>query len=337
MDDEKKYITLAKVLAGEASDEERAELDAWLASGPEARAEWEDMQQLWMGADEVLDTAPRFNAEAAWEKVSVQTASAPRTPIEIPLPAASTKRIALPSWTRYAMAAAAVLLIGLFILKPFSGGSDELQTIVAEYDNTPVMLADGSKVSLRAGSRLSHPEKFSGSTRGVTLEGEGFFEVTRDEQHAFIVNAGAADVTVLGTSFSVQSEKTQTVVIVSTGKVKVADKGSAQVVLTPGQRGTVGSGRAKKELVRSSNHLFWKTGVLEYNATPLADVVSEMNRLLAPNTIILDPSLTAAQRAQTINIRFDGQSVQDMLSELCVIAGLRLEKRGTTDYLVTGK
>jgi ferric-dicitrate binding protein FerR (iron transport regulator) len=296
------------------------------------------MQQLWTGADEVLASAPRFNAEAAWEKVSVQTAGAARTPIEIPLPIERAKRIALPTWTRYALAAAAVLLVGLFILKPLDGRNSELQTVVAEYDNTPVMLADGSKVSLRAGSRLSHPAKFSGTTRGVTLEGEGFFEVTRDEQHAFVVNAGAADVTVLGTSFSVQSGKAQTVVTVATGKVKVADKGSAQVVLTPGQRGTVGSGKATKELARGSNHLFWKTGVLEYNATALADVVSEMNRLLAPNTIALDPSLTAAQRTQTINnIRFEGQSVEDMLSELCVIAGLRLEKRGTTDYLVTGK
>lgn len=336
MDNETKYILLAKVLTGEASDAERADVDAWLASDPGARAEWEEMQQLWQGADEIIATAPRFNAEAAWEKVSAQTTRAAHQPLEIPLPVQRTKRIALPTWTHYAVAAVAVLLIGLFILKPF-GGSGDMQTIVAQADNTPVMLADGSKVSLRAGSKLTHPEKFNGDTRGVTLEGEGFFEVTRDEQHPFIISAGAADVTVLGTSFDVQTGEAQTVVTVATGKVKVADKGTASVILTPGQRGTVGSGKAKSELAANANYLFWKTGVLEYNATPLTDVVAEMNRLLSPATVTLDASLTPAQRAQTVTNRFEGQTAQEMLSELCTITGLRLQKRSATDYLVTGK
>jgi ferric-dicitrate binding protein FerR (iron transport regulator) len=336
MDEEQKYITLAKVLSGEASDAEQAELDAWLASDPGARAEWDEAVRLWQGADDVLATAPRFSAEAAWEKVSVQTLRPATAPVEIPLQATGAKRIALPGWTRYAMTAAAVLLIGLFILRPF-GGSGEMTTVVAQYDNTPVVLADGSKVSLRAGSRLKHPEKFDGDTRSVTLEGEGFFEVARDEQHPFIVDAGAADVTVLGTSFSVQTGKAQTVVTVATGKVKVADEGSASVTLTPGQRGTVGSGTAKKELVRGSNHLFWKTGVLEYNATPLTDVVAEMNRLLAPNTITLDASLSPAQRTQAVTTRFEKQSVEEMLSELCIVAGLRLQSTGKSAYLITRK
>ncbi len=336
MDAETKDILLAKALAGEASDAERAALEAWLAAEPGARAGWEEMQRLWQGTDEVLATAPRFDAGAAWEKVAAQTTHPEKAPLGLPLPATRAKRISLPAWTRYAVAAAAVLLIGLFVLKPF-GGKGGMQTIVAEYDNTPVVLADGSKVALRAGSRLTHPKKFSGSTRGVTLEGEGFFEVARDEQHPFIIDAGAADVTVLGTSFSVQSGKAQTVVTVATGKVMVAGEGSAQVILTPGQRGTVGSGLAKKEMARGTNHLFWKTGVLEYNAVPLADVVAEMNRLLSPNTIALDASLPSAQRTQAVTIRFEGQPVQEMLSELCAITGLRLQKRGAADYLVTGK
>lgn len=336
MDAETKDILLAKVLAGEASDAEQAALEAWLVANPSARAEWEEMEWLWQGTEEVLAAAPPFDAVSAWEKVAAQTTRADNGPLEIPLSVTRTNRIALPAWTRYAVGAAAVLLIGLFILKPF-GENSGMQTVVAKYDNTPVVLADGSKVALRAGSRLMHPKEFRGGTRAVVLEGEGFFEVMRDERYPFIIDAGAADVTVLGTSFSVQTGKAQTVVTVATGKVKVADDGATQVILTPGQRGTVGSGQAKKELARGSNHLFWKTGVLEYNATPLTGVAAEMNRLLSPNTITLDASLTAAQRSQAVTIRFEGQAVQEMLSELCMVTGLRLEKRGATDYFITGK
>lgn len=336
MDAETKDILLAKALAGEASATEQAALEAWLASEPGARTEWEEMQRLWTGADELLATTPRFNAGAAWDKVSAQTVKAtPHKALKIPLSTAPrARRITLPKWWRYA-AMAAVLLVSILLMKPAQG--EKMLITVGKYDRHTVALADGSQVVLRKGTRLKHPRQFSGNNRRVSLDGEAFFEVTRDHERPFIINTDAAFVTVLGTSFNVQSGKAQTVVTVATGKVEVMGKPSESVVLAPGQRGTVGGGQVKKELALGGNHLFWKTGVLEYNAVPLTDVVAEMSRLLSPNNIMLDNSLTTVQRTQAVTIRFGGQPVEEMLSELCTITGLRLQKQGETAYFITGK
>lgn len=46
-------------------------------------------------------------------------------------------------------------------------------------------LADGTLVCLNAGSKLRFPVQFSGITRKVELEGEGYFQVARNEKNTF--------------------------------------------------------------------------------------------------------------------------------------------------------
>ncbi len=68
-------------------------------------------------------------------------------------------------------------------------------------------LSDGTLVWLNAGSRLRFPQKFiaSDKERVVYLEGEGFFEVTKNMDAPFIVNTQEVDVKVLGTKFNISS------------------------------------------------------------------------------------------------------------------------------------
>ena len=71
----------------------------------------------------------------------------------------------------------------------------------AEYH---LVLSDGTRVWMNARSRLVYPVAF-GDTREVELEGEAYFEVTRDENRPFIVHAGQVAVKVLGTEFNVSN------------------------------------------------------------------------------------------------------------------------------------
>lgn len=66
-------------------------------------------------------------------------------------------------------------------------------------------LADGTKIWLNSKSRLIYPDHFSGNTREVLLDGEGYFEVTHNTQKPFIVKTSTLKVKVLGTSFNVSS------------------------------------------------------------------------------------------------------------------------------------
>lgn len=70
-------------------------------------------------------------------------------------------------------------------------------------NRTSVTLPDGSQVWISNGSKLVYPESFTGDVRNVQLEGEGFFEVTHDAEHPFIVSVGKERIKVLGTKFAV--------------------------------------------------------------------------------------------------------------------------------------
>jgi transmembrane sensor len=108
-----------------------------------------------------------------------------------------------------------------------------------------VFLKDGSTVKLKSGSKVSYSD-FTENQRAVFLDGEGFFEVTKDVTRPFMVYAGNIVVEVVGTSFSVVSGtgKIKSNVSVNSGKVKVfstkkmnePDKEDQAIYLTPNQQ-----------------------------------------------------------------------------------------------------
>lgn len=110
---------------------------------------------------------------------------------------------------------------------------------------TKVTLADGTNIWLNAGSKLRYPQKFSGKTREVELNGEGFFNVTKNPDKPFIVKTADIKIKVLGTSFNVKSysdERTVETTLV-TGSVTIeqnkAKAGkSDKLTLKPNQRAT---------------------------------------------------------------------------------------------------
>nr|WP_299388057.1 FecR family protein [Allomuricauda sp.] len=72
-----------------------------------------------------------------------------------------------------------------------------------------ITLSDGTKVWLNAGTSLRFPQRLNASTqnRVVYLDGEAFFDVAKDKDRPFIVNAENLDIEVLGTQFNVSAYK----------------------------------------------------------------------------------------------------------------------------------
>lgn len=89
---------------------------------------------------------------------------------------------------------------------------------------------------------MKYPVAFRGEERKVYVEGEAYFEVTRDEEHPFIVSVKNFDVRVLGTSFNVMSyddEFASSVTLLS-GKVETTS-GHDTVRLSPGEQVSITS------------------------------------------------------------------------------------------------
>ena len=70
-----------------------------------------------------------------------------------------------------------------------------------------IMLADGTKVWVNAATEIRYPVKFAGKERRVRLEGEAYFEVVKNTEKPFIVEANGIEVKVYGTQFNVNTRR----------------------------------------------------------------------------------------------------------------------------------
>ncbi|WP_341216691.1 FecR family protein [uncultured Wocania sp.] len=147
-----------------------------------------------------------------------------------------------------------------------------------------IILEDSTKVTLNSNSVLSYPKHFSGDTREVTIKGEAFFEVTKNEKKPFIVTTNnGMKIKVLGTSFNIKSypEDKNIETTLVTGKVKVIEENKNTVVeLSPSQKATYIKKEDKMivEKVNTENFTSWKEGKLIYNDTPMRQVIKDLER-----------------------------------------------------------
>ena len=102
-----------------------------------------------------------------------------------------------------------------------------------------VHLPDGSTVLLNENSSLKYDQNsFNNKTREVTLTGEAFFDIKRNEQKPFIVHTGKVQTRVLGTAFNINAKNSSKniEVTVTRGKVQVGDTEKVYGIITPNQQ-----------------------------------------------------------------------------------------------------
>jgi len=147
-----------------------------------------------------------------------------------------------------------------------------------------VTLADGTKIWLNGGSKLTYPDKFRGDRREITLTGEAFLDVAHDDHQSFIIHTGAVRTQVLGTSFNIKAypEDHFVKVDVLSGKVGVIAaannaKKSQTVFLTPAQEVIFNKDNnqaVKTEMVDVDVLVRWKSGDLVFKRMPLPEVIN---------------------------------------------------------------
>ncbi len=150
-------------------------------------------------------------------------------------------------------------------------------------ERTTYTLPDGSQVRLNAGSKLTYPAVFK-KERHVSLEGEAFFQVTKNPSKPFIVHTKQISTTVLGTSFNINAynEDESVTVTLKTGKVAVKQEAPGkwdQIGLVPGEKLTYNerTGTAVKEKLVPDD-LAWTEGVMVLNKVSFNDFVRIIKR-----------------------------------------------------------
>jgi len=143
-------------------------------------------------------------------------------------------------------------------------------------------LPDGTIVKLNAGSSLSYLQPFDGPERKVTLEGEAFFEVTKDEKRPFIIEAGGLTTRVLGTSFNISSyeEAGSVKVSVLSGVVEVQSRRGQKEVLYPDMMGVLykDTENLNKTTFNEKEEFGWKDGIIYFKNNPLKEVFRRLEK-----------------------------------------------------------
>lgn len=152
-----------------------------------------------------------------------------------------------------------------------------------------VTLPDGSKVWLNASSTLKYPSRFDGEERVVELTGEAYFEVRQQTQDnrrqtlfvPFLVKTNGQTVEVLGTQFNISAyaDEPETKTTLVEGAVRLlAGATGEQVLLAPGEQGTLTSNSLSKQQVDIQQFTAWQAGYFAFSNTPIDAVMRQLER-----------------------------------------------------------
>ncbi|WP_318342870.1 FecR family protein [Flagellimonas baculiformis] len=178
-----------------------------------------------------------------------------------------------------------------------------------------IVLSDGTTVNLNAGSTLEYPVKFiKGKHRKVTLIGEAFFDVRKDEKSPFIVTSRSLDIRVLGTKFNVTSypEDTDQKTVLVEGSVRLYESGGAydqdnSTLLAPGEMASWEGDNKKVSVEQVDTELYtsWMQGKLVLKGMKFKDIEKRLERhygvsIHNKNKILEDRVFTATFDVETI-------------------------------------
>lgn len=318
MDDRTMDDAIAKVLAGEATDLDRRQLQNWRATSLQNERIYQTTRAVW------------------------REASAPDEPVASPPPAASLineaerrrsaaregrARVRLPrsAWVRYGLVGAAAVVVATVLHTADTGREPHLAPLGSSANSANVVtmsLSDGSVVRLGAGSSVTFPA--TDGRREVALKGKAFFGVSHGDE-PFVVRTAAGEVSVRGTRFEVSAAGEEMRVVVVEGTVSLRGRGDG-VRVEAGQVGWV-EGDAPPRVVEHDDVwslLEWPGGLLIFESTPLEEVARELERRFQANVVIDDPELATRR----ITAWFDEEPLEEVVSAVCVVAGARCAVAG---------
>ncbi len=211
--------------------------------------------------------------------------------------------------------------------EPTATEPDYNKLIIPRGGENTVVLCDGTTVHLNAGSRLIYPVTFIGKERRVILEGEGYFEVVRDEKHRFVVETRFGDVAVLGTAFNVHAyndAKTCYTTLVH-GKVSFCTPAHEEIILSPGEQAVVSDEGMEKRHVDIEEYVGWVNGIYVFKDKPLEDIMDTFSKWYDITVFYETPTLRRLTYSGNLK-RYD--SINSFLDALALTGDIRYKING---------
>lgn len=149
-----------------------------------------------------------------------------------------------------------------------------------------LVLSDGTQVELNSGTHIRYPVKFSKEgAREISMSGEAYFKVSKDQKRPFIVKSGGMAIEVLGTEFNVsayEEEHTISTVLVE-GSVSLSQVSDSKnkLLLKPGHKGSWNRSEHTLSLDRVDDtqlYTSWLQGEIVFRDTPFSELLIKLER-----------------------------------------------------------
>lgn len=225
------------------------------------------------------------------------------------------------------LAASIVVLLGISWLTFNIYASQQSKTIETFAKKSEVTLPDGTQVTLNAYTKLTYPKKFDNDTRRVELSGEAFFNVSRNPEKPFIINAKDAEIKVLGTSFNVLARNNikGVDVVVTTGTVSLSSmtNKTESIILSVGESGNLLQNKVLKTKVSDINYLSWKTQIIDFRNSPLSTVIEVLNNTYTANIKLENPTIGNLK----LTSKYDHINLDTIIKTVCIAFDLQREDK----------
>ncbi len=185
-----------------------------------------------------------------------------------------------------------------------------------------IQLSDGTWVWLNSGSKLRFPQHFTNASksREVFLEGEAFFDVTKNAQKPFIVNAGTINIEVLGTRFNLSAygsdDAIATTLVEGAVNVYETEMPKNRTRLDPNEQANFNKSNQRLGKHKVDTHLFtaWMQSKLIINDLTFPEILEKLERTHNVTFINKAPQLNAA----VFQGEFHNESIESILNTIAL-------------------
>lgn len=283
-----KQELLYKYLAGNASADEKKEIVIWLNAKKENKQEFLALRTLYditLWQEEVV--VPSLTLLLSGKKYKIYQ------------PIYELLKIT------------AIILITFCCTKYFYAQETKetatMQTVyVPSGQRSKVTLADGTEVWLNAKTTFTFPNRFSPTSREVSLDGEGYFEVVHNEKKPFIVKTQHYNIQVLGTKFNVSaySHTSSFEASLLSGIIEVTSRrGNEKVRLYPHQKVFLENNRLSQSNIENYDYFLWKDGIVSFDDETVQEILYKLQlyydiKIIIKNKSILSDRYTGKFRTK---------------------------------------
>lgn len=304
---------IIKYIVGEADNQERLLVEAWVAENSDNKKELEKMKKVWDIGGEPKQI-PEIDVDKAWSDFVRMRDGGRRNSL---------------NW----ISIAASLL--LFAALAFWGSQSIFSVekkLKTDLQVQHVGLPDGSMAHLNTHAEMVYQKQWLRKERKVRLfKGEVFFDVKKNQNNPFVIESGKSKITVLGTSFHVRRDGTDTEVIVASGAVKVS-YGGQELVLKPNQMIVVSDTSNQKvrvDTVPDQLYRYYVHQEFTFENTPLPRVFEILGKAYGKKFVIEDPKT----KALTYTATFEQQNLNEIVDVILKTFDLKMNKKDDVYYI----